>query len=172
MSRLRVDFPCRVIFTCLYTHVNFTRVNKIEASYEVSRLNVKLTNVPLLCLRGKTFHSFTLPQERIKGLYPLLIASILFANINFTHVRSQKLRGSGNPPGFKSDKLYRLHFLPIYKLQITDGPSLEKYEQYTWSQGHLKFYTIPTSMINTVKPPSATNSRKRPPPLATTHSTH
>ena len=54
---------------------------------------------------------------------------------------------------------YRLHFFPIYKFQITDGPSLEKYEQYTWSQGHLKFYTIPTSIINTVKPPSATNSR-------------
>ena len=29
-----------------------------------------------------------------------------------------------------------------------------------------KFYTIPTSMINTVKPPSATNSRKRPPPIS------
>ena len=61
---------------------------------------------------------------------------------------------------------YRLHFLPIYKLQITDGSSLEKYEQYTWTQGHLKFYTIPTSMINTVKPPSGTNSRNRPPPIS------
>ena len=71
MSRLRVDFHCRVIFMCLYTHVNFTRVNKIEARYEVLRLNVKLTKVQLLCLLGKTFHSFTLPQERIKGLYPL-----------------------------------------------------------------------------------------------------
>ena len=98
MSRLRVDFHCRVILMCLYTHVNFTRVNKIEARYEVLRLNVKLTKVQLLCLLGKTFHSFTLPQERIKGLYPLLIASILNANINFTNVRTQKLRGSGNPP--------------------------------------------------------------------------
>ena len=105
MSRLRVDFHCRVILMCLYTHVNFTRVNKIEARYEVLRLNVKLTKVQLLCLRGKTFHSFTLPQERIKGLYPLLIASILNANINFTNVRTQKLRGSGNPPWFRSDKI-------------------------------------------------------------------
>ena len=96
MSRLRVDFGCRVISMRLYTHVNFTCVNKIEARYEVSRLNVKLTKVPLLCLRGKTFHSFTLPQER--RLYPLLIASILNANTNFTNVRTQKLRGSGNPP--------------------------------------------------------------------------
>ena len=98
MSRLRVDFHCRVIFMCLHRHVNFTRVNKIEARYKVLCLNVKLTNVQLLCLLGKTFHSFTLPQERIKGLYPLLIASILNANINFTNVRTQKLRGSGNPP--------------------------------------------------------------------------
>ena len=43
MSRLRVDFHCRVIFICLYTHVNFTCVNKIEERYELSRLNVKLT---------------------------------------------------------------------------------------------------------------------------------
>ena len=98
MSRLRVDFHCRVIFMCLHRHLNFTRVNKIEASYEVSRLNVKLTKVSLLCLRGKAFHSFTLPQERIKGLYPLLIAFILTANVNFTNARTQKLRGSGNPP--------------------------------------------------------------------------
>ena len=28
---LKVDFHCRVIFTC--THVNFTRVNEIETMY-------------------------------------------------------------------------------------------------------------------------------------------
>ena len=28
---LRVDFHCRVIFPCVYTHVNFNDVNKIEA---------------------------------------------------------------------------------------------------------------------------------------------
>ena len=26
-----VDFHCRIIFMCVYTHVNFTRVYKIEA---------------------------------------------------------------------------------------------------------------------------------------------
>ena len=83
----------------------------------MSRLNVKLTKVPLLCLRSKTFHSFTLPQERIKGLYPLLIALILNANINFTNVRTKKLRGSGNPPRFKSDKIQITFFT---NLQITN----------------------------------------------------
>ena len=29
-----------LIFTCVYTHVNFTRVNEIEATYEVFLLNV------------------------------------------------------------------------------------------------------------------------------------
>ena len=39
--------------------------------------------------RGSTF---TLTSD------PSCIASILFANINFTHVRTQKLRDSGNQP--------------------------------------------------------------------------
>ena len=48
-----MDFHCRVIFTCVYTHVNFTRVNKIETRYEaVLHLNVKLGEVQLLLLRA------------------------------------------------------------------------------------------------------------------------
>ena len=131
----------------------------------MSRLSVKLTKVPLLCLRGKTFHSFTLPQERIKELYPLLIASILNANINFANVRTQKLRGSGNPPRFKSDKI-EITFST--NLQITNYGSaiFRKIRTVHIFREVEKFYTIPTSMINTVKPPSATNSRKRQPPIS------
>ena len=47
---IRVDFHCRVIFTCVNTHVNFTRVNRIETRYEVLRLNIKLSEVQLLLL--------------------------------------------------------------------------------------------------------------------------
>ena len=43
-----MDFHCRVIFKCLYTHVNFTRVNKIVTRYEVLHLNVKIGEVQLL----------------------------------------------------------------------------------------------------------------------------
>ena len=31
---LRVDFHCRVIFTCVYTQGNFNHLNKIEARYK------------------------------------------------------------------------------------------------------------------------------------------
>ena len=31
----------RVIFTCVYTHLNFSRVNKTETRYKVLSLNVK-----------------------------------------------------------------------------------------------------------------------------------
>ena len=38
---LKVDFHCRVIFS-VPTHINFTRVHKIEAMYGMSRLKVKV----------------------------------------------------------------------------------------------------------------------------------
>ena len=37
----RVDFHCRVIFS-VSTHVNFTRVHKIEAMFRRSPVNVKV----------------------------------------------------------------------------------------------------------------------------------
>ena len=54
------------------TQVSFNHVNNIEARYKVLRLNVKLSEVLRLRLRT-TFHT---------------LASILFANVNFTHVRT------------------------------------------------------------------------------------
>ena len=51
---LRVGFHCREILTCVYTHVNFSRGNILEA--RVSSLDVKLSEVQLLCLRA-TFHT-------------------------------------------------------------------------------------------------------------------
>ena len=56
---LRVDFHCRAIFTCVYRHVNFTRVNRIEAIQDIKCLNVKLREVQLLPLRA-TFHTLPL----------------------------------------------------------------------------------------------------------------
>ena len=69
-------------FTCVRTHVNFTRVNKLEAMYEVSRVNVKVE-------RRSTF-TFT------RGLS--YIACTSFTLVKFTCVRTQKLRDSGNQP--------------------------------------------------------------------------
>ena len=57
---LRVDFHCRVIFTYVYIHVNFTHVNKIETWYEVLRLNVKLSEIKLLCVMFHTLPLFYL----------------------------------------------------------------------------------------------------------------
>ena len=74
-----MDFHCRVMFTCVYTHVNFIRVNRIEARHKLLNLNVKLSE-------GSVF-TFTCD--------PSYFASILFANVNFTHL---KLRNSENPP--------------------------------------------------------------------------
>ena len=48
-----------LIFTCVYTHVNFTRVNEIEATYEVFLLNVKYSKIQLLVLRA-IFHTLFL----------------------------------------------------------------------------------------------------------------
>ena len=64
------------------THVNFNHVNQIEVRHKVLRLNVKLSEFLLLRLHNCTC-----------GLS--YIASILFANANFTHVRTKKLRDSG-----------------------------------------------------------------------------
>ena len=64
------------------THVNFTRVNKIEAMYGRSRVRVKVE-------RGLT-STFT------RGLS--YIASISFMHVNVTCVRTEKLRVSANQP--------------------------------------------------------------------------
>ena len=57
-ASVRVDYHRHVIFPCVYTHVNSTHVNIIEARYKVSSLNVNLNEVQLLRLRA-TF--YTLP---------------------------------------------------------------------------------------------------------------
>ena len=80
---IRVDFHCRLIFKCVYKHVNFNLVNKIEARYKV--LNFFFT-----VERGSNF-TFSCDLSNI--------ASILFANINFTHVRD-----NGNPPSISFNK--------------------------------------------------------------------
>ena len=68
----RVDFHCRVVFTCVNMDVSFTRVNKIETRYEVLRLIMKLSEVRLF----------------IFTRYLSYIHSLLFENVNFTHVRT------------------------------------------------------------------------------------
>ena len=52
---VKVDFHCRVIFTCVRTHTltGFTCVNKLKTTYVWSDVNVKVE-------RGSTF-TFTLP---------------------------------------------------------------------------------------------------------------
>ena len=54
---LGVDFHCRLIFTYVTIHVNFTHVNKIETRYEVLRLNMKLSEIKLLRMM---FHALPL----------------------------------------------------------------------------------------------------------------
>ena len=65
------------IFTDSFSapHVNFNHVNEIEVRYKVLRLNIKLSEFLLLHLHNCTC-----------GLS--YIAFILFANANFTHVRT------------------------------------------------------------------------------------
>ena len=72
---LKVDCPCRVIYVR-------TRMNEIEAMYEVSRLDVRVERVSTLTFLRDSSH----------------IASIVFTHINFT----VKLRDSGNPPLFRT----------------------------------------------------------------------
>ena len=70
----------------LATHVNalnFNHINKIETRYKVLRSNMKLDEVLLL---------------RLCVTFPSYIASILFANVNFTHILTEKLHNSGNQP--------------------------------------------------------------------------
>ena len=71
----RINFHLRI-------HVNFMRVNKIEAMYGNSRVNVKVD------LRS----TFTFTRS------VSYIASILFKRVLFTRVNTCKLRVSGNPP--------------------------------------------------------------------------
>ena len=73
-------FPLTSIFH-VRKHVYFTRVYKIEATYEVWRVNIKVE-------RGAVF-TFTRDLS--------YIASILFTHVNFTRERTKKLRDSGNP---------------------------------------------------------------------------
>ena len=70
---LRVDFQCRVIFTCVrtYTYVKFTFANRIEAMHEwslvrvkvvprsTSRLSSALFILPLLYLRDQNLRALT-----------------------------------------------------------------------------------------------------------------
>ena len=67
---------------CTLTQVNFNHVNKIKARYKLLRLNVK----------SERDSTFTLTCDLSD------IASIIFANVNFTHVGMKKLRDSGNQP--------------------------------------------------------------------------
>ena len=61
----RVDFHCRVIFTCVNMDVSFTRENKIKTRHEVLRLIVKLSEVRLLLLHAIFFiHSLSFIWER------------------------------------------------------------------------------------------------------------
>ena len=62
------------------SHVNFTRVNKIETMYGRSRVNVKV--------EPRSTFKFT------PGLS--YIASSSFTRVNFRCVRTEKLRDSGN----------------------------------------------------------------------------
>ena len=77
------------------THINFTRVNKIEVISDRPRVNVTVK-------RGSTF-AFTrdLPY----------IAFILFTCVNITYVSTLKLRNSGNQP------LYTVVFLAQMRRQ-------------------------------------------------------
>ena len=77
----------------------------MEARYEVWPLNVKLTKVQLLRLPGKTFHTLPLFYLRTKILRT-------YARKNYVAVEIR--------PDSKETK-DRLHFLPIYKLQIRMG---------------------------------------------------
>ena len=80
---IRVDFHCRLIFKCVYKHVNFNLVNKIEARYKVLSFFFTVE-------RGSNF-TFSCDLSNI--------ASILTANINFRHVRD-----NGNPPSISFNK--------------------------------------------------------------------
>ena len=67
-------FPLTRFWLRTLTHVNFNHVNKTEVRYKVLRLNVKLSDFLLLRL-----HNCSCDLS--------YIASILFANVNFTYAR-------------------------------------------------------------------------------------
>ena len=90
----------------MLTHVNFNHVNKVEARYKVLRLNAKLSEVLLLRLRA-TFH--TLP--------------LFFTNVNCRHVRTQRLRGTGNQPS--GDRKGRPFLIELVKFFTTLHSPLE-----------------------------------------------
>ena len=70
-NSLKADFHCRVIFK---------RVNKIEAMDGRSRVSVKVERGSAFTLTGGLSY----------------ISSILFTHLNFTCIRTRKLRDSGN----------------------------------------------------------------------------
>ena len=72
-------FPLSRNFS-MRTHVDFTRANKIEAMYERPQVNAKV--------EPRSTFTFT------RGLS--YIASILFTRVNFTCLRTEKLRYIGN----------------------------------------------------------------------------
>ena len=71
-----------MIFTCL----TFKRVNEIEAIYERSRINVKVKRDSTFTFKGVCKRDLS------------YVASILFTRVEFTAVRTKKLRDTGNPP--------------------------------------------------------------------------
>ena len=72
-------FPLSRIFH-ISTHVNFTRVNKIEAMYGRSRVNVKVERGQLLHLRV-TFHTLPLFYSRAYNLRAYLRESYVTMEI-------------------------------------------------------------------------------------------
>ena len=87
--------------------VLFTRVNEVETSYELFRLNVKLSEVQLLLLRA-VFHA--------------LISYLLFSNVNFTG-------GEGYSANFYTGRLpFIYHFSrKRYPFRI---PSIDKWNPF------------------------------------------
>ena len=66
-------FPLlRNFYLSVHAHVNFTLVNQKEARYEVSRLNVKLSDVRILRFRAtfQTLHLFYLRTKLLRTYAP------------------------------------------------------------------------------------------------------
>ena len=77
---LRVDFHCRVIFPCV--HVNLPGASKIETMYGRSRIRKS----------QKPRSTFTFTRSLSYTV------SISFKHVNFTCVRTEEFRDSGNQP--------------------------------------------------------------------------
>ena len=123
---LRVDFHCHVIFTCVYKHVTFNLVNKIEARYKL--LSIFFFNVE----RGSNF-TFTCDLSNI--------ASILFANVNFTHVRD-----NGNPPliSFSKESLLK-------KMLLLQHAAYSQYLSYKLSRVIFTYVHIRKQIVTLVE---------------------